>query len=611
MASKYDHNKVDPQGPTKTDIPAPVFFPALLHRRVSHSNHIYLPLLPCYPFYLPSHPLSSLYHMAGPHRSAPAAGSSRDRAYKVQPPRPPNAWILYRSFKFAMIKQTSERLSQANVSKRISDMWKNEAEDVKRHFERMAEDKKAEHQQLYPDYRFAPQKREEKTRKGDRKMKSKKSKAREATPVDAVLDAVPTMPAPPLMPYMPQPYFVPGYHPNMVLPHPYSMHYLPEARYGPGGPSPPISAAPSPAPYGSSESPEARSYPEETVASSSSSPSAQPSSTSESRASSSSQLPANPLYISSLPSSHQPSPNAYATQTLPPLPFQTPAELPLTSPQAQPPSPENTVVPAAPVWNNIPAQLSSLDFQNSEVVNFDIPISQTQNFTEFQQSLSSSSPFESLQGMLSRTDENGVFNLSNIDSSDLLAHPQGHLEVTMGPQASTIDYNEELFADFDFAEFQQHMASFTDNGLSSAPVAPPSIEEDLQALFHVPNNPEVQAYTTAQQRQPSISTQDMMDFFNFDAAEGSTEDTSTVSPPVPTTVAPQQVRLQNTQHAAAMPIFTQMTNTPTVTSGTEYVPPAGAIYSSTRRVAGSWKPSFTIPLSQMEEPVQSWTLSSN
>lgn len=212
--------------------------------------------------------------------------------------------------------------------------------------------------------------------------------------------------------------------------------------------------------------------------------------------------------------------------------------------------------------------------------------------------------------MFGRSDEHGAFDMSNVDP-DLLAQPQGDLDVAMGPQASTVDYNKELFANFDFAEFDRQMASFTGSSSSSATVAPP-VQEDLQALFHAPNNPEVQAYTTARQRQPSVFSQDMMGYFDFEAAGGSSEDTSTVPPvPVSTTVAPQQVRLQSTQHAAAMPIFTQMTNTPTVAPGTPYVPPAGAIHSSMRRVAASWKSSFPTPPSQVEEPVQHWTISTN
>lgn len=179
----------------------------------------------------------------------------------------------------------------------------------------------------------------------------------------------------------------------------------------------------------------------------------------------------------------------------------------------------------------------------------------------------------------------------------------------MGPQASTVDYHEKLFADFDFAEFEKEMAALAERSSSSATATTPSIQDDLQALFHAPNRPEVQGYAAPQQRQPSAFTQDMMRFFNFEAAE---EDPSPVSPPsLPTTVAPQQVRLQSAQHEVAMPIFTQMTNASTFASGTSYVPPAGAINSSTRRVAGSWKPPFTIPPVQVEEPVQTWTLTMN
>ena len=365
IKSKQNHNKVDPQGPTKTDLPAPVFF----RRRVSLPNHFYLPCFPYPPYYLPFHPWSALYQMAGPSRSTPAAGSSRHEEYKVQPPRPANAWILYRSYQFSEIrKHNTERLSQAEVSKRIAYMWKHETEEVKRGFEQLAEAEKLKHQQLYPDYRFCPQKKEDKLRSKEeikQNRRAKKSKARDATPpdADATATATPPMPHPPPMP---QPYFIPSYPPNMVLPQPYMLPYPPEAHYGPGGPSPPISAAPSPAPYEGSQSP----CSDGNVASSSSTPIVRPSTSSDPHASSTSlQLPPNQFYVPSLPSSHQPSPNAYATQSLPTVLFQSspPSELPLNSHQSQPPSPENTVVPAATVWNNIHTQLPDLESQNSEV----------------------------------------------------------------------------------------------------------------------------------------------------------------------------------------------------------------------------------------------------
>ena len=349
---------MDPQAPTEMDLPAPVFFPALFHHeRVSHSNHFHLPFFPI-PF-----PWSSFYQMARPSRSEP-----RDR--KVQPPRPPNAWILYRSFHFKLIRQRDERLSQASVSKIISEMWKHETEEVKRDFEQQAEARKAQHQELYPDYRFCPKRKEA-------KRSRKKSKSRDATPEDADVDnednddapPAPPVPAFPHMSYAHQPQpqfhppFVPGYHHNMMMP-PW-FHLIPESRYGPAGPSPPLSAAPSPspAPRVGSQSPQ-----QPSVASTSSSPSSRLSPGSESQASSSSsQLSANPMPLPSLPNSHHPSPNPYATLPLSILLFQNSAlgELPMTPPRIQPSSPENTFSPSTQVWNDISTCLPSPE--NSEV----------------------------------------------------------------------------------------------------------------------------------------------------------------------------------------------------------------------------------------------------
>lgn len=293
-------------------------------------------------------------------RAKSSASGQRDR--KVQPPRPRNAWILYRSYHSSQVCQ-GERLSQANISKRISEMWRNETEEVRRHFEQEAEAEKARHQELYPDYRFCPKRKET-------KKSRKKSKCREVTPSDADDDddAPPPVPALPPMPYVhhfqqqTQPFFVNGYHHNMVMPQPHVMPYLPEAHHGPGGPSPPMSDAPSPASYQGSASP----LPPQSVPSSSSSPSTQPSPTSNSPASfTSSQLPANAMYLPSLPGSHHPSPNPYAAQPLSTHPHQnSTVELSLTSPRLQLRSTENTLTPAVPVWNSY---LQSPDSQLSEV----------------------------------------------------------------------------------------------------------------------------------------------------------------------------------------------------------------------------------------------------
>ncbi|KAE8214211.1 hypothetical protein CF327_g2399 [Tilletia walkeri] len=105
------------------------------------------------------------------------ASSSTDGAQ--QPPRPPNAWILYRAAKskeFAKAKgglgsvvdsaprssRPSERSGQREgpgkgaLTRTFAEMWRRERADVRRWYEDLAEQKKIDHRQQYPDYRYRP-----------------------------------------------------------------------------------------------------------------------------------------------------------------------------------------------------------------------------------------------------------------------------------------------------------------------------------------------------------------------------------------------------------------------------------------------------------------------
>ncbi|KAK9895860.1 hypothetical protein P389DRAFT_71007 [Cystobasidium minutum MCA 4210] len=76
-----------------------------------------------------------------------------------KPPRPPNAWILYRSD--CIRKQRENRSpdapkpTQAELSKLFGEQWRNESEDVKAEYERQAEAARDEHSAKYPDWRFS------------------------------------------------------------------------------------------------------------------------------------------------------------------------------------------------------------------------------------------------------------------------------------------------------------------------------------------------------------------------------------------------------------------------------------------------------------------------
>ncbi|GJN93379.1 hypothetical protein Rhopal_006433-T1 [Rhodotorula paludigena] len=69
-----------------------------------------------------------------------------------------NAWLLFRTAQLRQMQhdQPDMRKSQGELSKIISEMWRNADPDVKQGYEDLAKQHKLEHQQMYPDYRYSP-----------------------------------------------------------------------------------------------------------------------------------------------------------------------------------------------------------------------------------------------------------------------------------------------------------------------------------------------------------------------------------------------------------------------------------------------------------------------
>ncbi|CDZ98102.1 HMG-box transcription factor SOX5 [Phaffia rhodozyma] len=121
------------------------------------------------------------------------SGSKKDSKSSGPPkiPRPPNSWILYRSEMIKAIKSAKESgrefempkgalakatalgiekslfkqgddslpCAQADVSKLISLLWKNETSAIKKMYDDLSAVKKQEHAIMYPEYRFHPVKK--------------------------------------------------------------------------------------------------------------------------------------------------------------------------------------------------------------------------------------------------------------------------------------------------------------------------------------------------------------------------------------------------------------------------------------------------------------------
>lgn len=168
--------------------------------------------------------------MAGPLRG------ERNACPNLKPPRPPNAWILYRRDQLRRLPRG--QMTQADVSQLISKIWREAPEHVHAEYERMAEEEKAEHKRLFPDYRYRPMKKEDKERMKEAKKKSKELERQEKNPRRRTQKTANVS--------SPSPASAPQITPSLVDPH---------LRYGPAGPTPPLSVASSPSDASSSPVP--------------------------------------------------------------------------------------------------------------------------------------------------------------------------------------------------------------------------------------------------------------------------------------------------------------------------------------------------------------------
>ncbi|RPD78423.1 hypothetical protein L226DRAFT_520772 [Lentinus tigrinus ALCF2SS1-7] len=94
-------------------------------------------------------------------------------------PRPPNAWIIYRTDRLNEWKDTrgpnDPPVKQADISRMIGTRWRFEADHVKLEYEKRAAIAKAEHKRKYPNYKYNPMSKEakEKMRAAEREARKK------------------------------------------------------------------------------------------------------------------------------------------------------------------------------------------------------------------------------------------------------------------------------------------------------------------------------------------------------------------------------------------------------------------------------------------------------
>jgi len=155
-----------------------------------------------------------------------------DEPKNTKAPRPPNSWILYRAHalkNMPPVQPGEPRRNQGDVSQLVARMWREAPDTVRAEFERLAEEAKALHKIQFPNYRYQPRKKEDKERVKEIAKQQKESQ-RQAKRSRRV-GQTPGITPPPTGP----------------ISRPGAPYYVPNMRYGHGGPSPPLSAASSPA----------------------------------------------------------------------------------------------------------------------------------------------------------------------------------------------------------------------------------------------------------------------------------------------------------------------------------------------------------------------------
>lgn len=173
-----------------------------------------------------------------------------------------------------------------------------------------------------------------------------------------------------------------------------------------------------------------------------------------------------------------------------------------------------------------------------------------------------------LQTFLTKTGDSSIFQMSNYPTDIGTDFPSVPIVVSsednIVPGLNGADFD---FSQFDFSSIAGPSSQPIDNLSSTQP-------SDLNSMFQS-NASQFTSSTPSSDQSTYDFTYNMEEFLNFD-------DSLSVIDPV----------LQNPPEQR---VVSDSTNTtPPAPTRTPYVPPAGAAYSSTRRVAASWKASFAI-----------------
>ncbi|KAG5998094.1 hypothetical protein E4U43_002495 [Claviceps pusilla] len=102
-----------------------------------------------------------LSNVQGSPAAEASAVEAEDTASHI--PRPRNSWILYRQFKSRELRKDHSGITASELSTMISSLWKNETDEEKAFWQKMAQEEDRLHKEKYPGYKYTTKKKAEKT----------------------------------------------------------------------------------------------------------------------------------------------------------------------------------------------------------------------------------------------------------------------------------------------------------------------------------------------------------------------------------------------------------------------------------------------------------------
>ncbi|RIB24421.1 hypothetical protein C2G38_2031886 [Gigaspora rosea] len=108
----------------------------------------------------PPYPLAmDIEELTSPSITSRKAIRFRKHPHLSTPPRPQNAWVLFRRNYTELLKLKGDKMNNGDISRLAADEWRRQPPKVLKFFELLETRAKEKNKKLYPGYKFSPKRR--------------------------------------------------------------------------------------------------------------------------------------------------------------------------------------------------------------------------------------------------------------------------------------------------------------------------------------------------------------------------------------------------------------------------------------------------------------------